>query len=106
MSYAPTEVLTVYLDTGPRRKVGRLAVRNRQILFEYDPLFLEIVRNSVESQRLSTLISYATADPLAIGFLDTALAMEESSNGIWRNPITFRNWRSATSRPEPTQRSI
>jgi serine/threonine-protein kinase HipA len=40
MSYAPTELLTVYLDTGPRRKVGRLAVKNRQILFEYDPLFL------------------------------------------------------------------
>ena len=40
MTYAPTGLLTVYLDTHARRKVGRLAVRSRQILFEYDPLFL------------------------------------------------------------------
>ena len=42
----------------------------------------EIARNVVESQRLSTLIGYATAAPLAIGFLETALAIEDSSNGI------------------------
>lgn len=40
MSYAPTEVLTVYLESGERRKVGRLALRQRQILFEYDAAFL------------------------------------------------------------------
>jgi hypothetical protein len=34
--------------------------------------------------------SHTTAAPFAIGFLETALAMEESSNGIWRNPITLR----------------
>ena len=44
----------------------------------------EIARNVVESQRLSTLIDYATAAPFAIGFLETALAIEDSSNGIWR----------------------
>ena len=66
----------------------------------------EIARNSVESQRLSTLIDYATAAPFAIGFLETALAIEDSSNGIWRWPITLRNCRSATSKPEPTHRSI
>ena len=42
----------------------------------------EIARNVVESQRLSTLIDYATAAPFAIGFLETALAIEDSSNGI------------------------
>ena len=40
MSYAPVELLTVYLDADGRRKVGRLAVSNRQILFEYDAAFL------------------------------------------------------------------
>jgi hypothetical protein len=30
------------------------------------------------------LIDYATAAPFAIGFLETALAIEDSSNGIWR----------------------
>src|ERR1035437_8983305 len=69
-------------------------------------LLTEIARISVESQRLSTLIRYATAIPFAIGFLEAALAIDESNNGIWRNPITFRNCRSATSRPEPTHRSI
>jgi hypothetical protein len=34
------------------------------------------------------------------------IAIEDSSNGIWRWPITLRNCRSATSKPEPTQRSI
>ena len=40
MTYAPTELPTVYLDAGERRKVGRLALRQRQILFEYDPAFV------------------------------------------------------------------
>jgi len=46
MAYSPTELLTVYLDArgqGPeigRRKVGRLASRNRQVLFEYDASFI------------------------------------------------------------------
>ncbi len=40
MTYTPTELLTVYLETGEPRKVGRLALRRRQILFEYDPAFL------------------------------------------------------------------
>ena len=40
MTYIPTELLTVYLDAGARRKVGRLALRDRQILFEYDPAFI------------------------------------------------------------------
>jgi serine/threonine-protein kinase HipA len=40
VSYAPTELLTVYLEMGERRKVGRLALRQRQILFEYDTEFL------------------------------------------------------------------
>ena len=40
MSYAPVELLTVYLDAGGRLKAGRLAVSNRQILFEYDAAFL------------------------------------------------------------------
>ena len=59
--------------------------------FLTDPLFtnhfrpaVEIARNVVESQRLSTLIDYATATPFAIGFLETALAIEDNSNGIWR----------------------
>ena len=40
MTYAPTDLLTVYLEVGDRRKVGRLALRQRQILFEYDPAFI------------------------------------------------------------------
>lgn len=44
----------------------------------------EIARNFVESQRPSTLVGYATATPLATGFLETALAKEASKNGISR----------------------
>ena len=40
MTFSPTDLLTVYLDAGERRKVGRLALRQRQILFEYDPGFV------------------------------------------------------------------
>jgi serine/threonine-protein kinase HipA len=40
MAYSPTELLTVYLDArNQRRKVGRLAFKDRQILFEYDASF-------------------------------------------------------------------
>jgi serine/threonine-protein kinase HipA len=41
VTYVPTELLTVYLDVGTRRKVGRLAWRDRQILFEYDSAFID-----------------------------------------------------------------
>ncbi|MDD2325336.1 MAG: type II toxin-antitoxin system HipA family toxin [Alphaproteobacteria bacterium] len=41
MTYTPTELLTVYLDAGERRKVGRLALKDRRILFEYDPAFVD-----------------------------------------------------------------
>ena len=41
MVFSPTELLTVYLDAhNQRRKVGRLAFKNRQVLFEYDSSFL------------------------------------------------------------------
>lgn len=41
MTYQPTDLLTVYLDArNRRRKVGRLALRDRRILFEYDPAFI------------------------------------------------------------------
>lgn len=40
MTYRPTDLLTVYLDMGERLKLGRLAFRQRKILFEYDPAFL------------------------------------------------------------------
>ena len=41
MAYKPTELLRVYLDArNQRRKVGRLAFKDRQILFEYDASFL------------------------------------------------------------------
>jgi serine/threonine-protein kinase HipA len=37
MAYSPIELLTVYLDArNQRRKVGRLAFKDRQLLFEYD----------------------------------------------------------------------
>ena len=39
MTYTPTELLTVYLDVSERQKVGRLALKDRRILFEYDPTF-------------------------------------------------------------------
>jgi len=41
MTYKPTELLNVYLDARKQRhKVGRLALKDRQILFEYDPAFI------------------------------------------------------------------
>lgn len=40
MTYKPTTLLTVHLDSGSRHKVGRLAADGRRILFEYDPAFL------------------------------------------------------------------
>jgi hypothetical protein len=41
-----------------------------------------------------------------IQLCETALAREDDNSGICRKPITFRNCCSATSKPEPTQRSI
>jgi serine/threonine-protein kinase HipA len=41
MAYSPTELLTVFLDAqNQRRKVGRLAFKDRRVLFEYDPSFI------------------------------------------------------------------
>ena len=46
MAFSPTELLTVYLDARSqsqeieRRKVGRLAFQDRQVLFEYDASFV------------------------------------------------------------------
>lgn len=40
MKYVPTRLLHVWLDGRKRRKVGRLAIQDRRILFEYDPEFL------------------------------------------------------------------
>ena len=41
MAYSPTELLTVYLDArNQRNKVGRLAFKDRQVLFEYDASFI------------------------------------------------------------------
>jgi serine/threonine-protein kinase HipA len=41
MAYIPTELLTVYLDAHyERRKVGRLAFKDRKVLFEFDAVFL------------------------------------------------------------------
>ncbi len=42
----------------------------------------EIDGNSVESKRPSELIDYATATAFAIGFLETAFAIVDSSAGI------------------------
>jgi len=44
----------------------------------------EIVRNSVESQRPSTVISYATAPAGATAFFAAAFASELNSDGISR----------------------
>jgi serine/threonine-protein kinase HipA len=41
MTYSPIELLTVYLDArNQRRKVGRLAFKDRQVLYEYDASFI------------------------------------------------------------------
>lgn len=40
MKHRPATLLNVFLDGRQRRKVGRLAVQGRRILFEYDPAFL------------------------------------------------------------------
>jgi serine/threonine-protein kinase HipA len=41
VTYTPTELLTVYLEGDERRKVGRLALKDRRILFEYDAAFID-----------------------------------------------------------------
>ena len=38
MTYSPVEQLAVYMEEG--RRVGRVALRQRRILFEYDPAFI------------------------------------------------------------------
>ena len=41
MAYSPIELLTVYLDArNQRRKVGRLAFKDRRLLFEYEASFI------------------------------------------------------------------
>jgi len=41
MEHSPTELLAVYMDARKqRRKVGRLAFKGRQVLFEYDAAFI------------------------------------------------------------------
>jgi len=45
-------------------------------------LFREVVRNSVESLATLENIDYAIAAFLATGFCETALAMEDSNEGI------------------------
>lgn len=40
MRHQTANLLTVHLDGRKRRKVGRLAMRDRRILFEFDPAFL------------------------------------------------------------------
>ena len=40
MKYSSVQQLTVHLDQGDKKKLGRLAWHNRQILFEYDLEFL------------------------------------------------------------------
>ncbi len=40
MTLARTELLTVYLESRERLRVGRLARKDRTILFEYDPAFV------------------------------------------------------------------
>ena len=60
------------------------AINFRHSLVQKTPLSdaQEIARNSVESKRPSELIDYATAAPFAIDFLETALAIDDSSSGI------------------------
>ena len=71
----------------------------------------EIALNSVESQRPSEFIDYATFAALARGLdslaalVEAAVARAGRSTGMCFTPITLRNCRSATRRPEPTQRS-
>ncbi|MEZ5817400.1 MAG: type II toxin-antitoxin system HipA family toxin [Hyphomicrobiaceae bacterium] len=40
MKHQPANLLNVFLEGRARRKVGRLALRDRRILFEFDPAFL------------------------------------------------------------------
>jgi serine/threonine-protein kinase HipA len=40
VKYAPVTLLSVFFDGVNRQKIGRLALQDRQILFEYDPEFL------------------------------------------------------------------
>ena len=66
---------------------GGISIKSGTIWYHLIPsgsAAFEIVRNVVESQRLSTFIRYATAGTLATGFLADSVASEDSSKGIWR----------------------
>ena len=113
MAYSPTELLTVYLDSqNQRRKIGRLAFKERQILSEYDASFLtsgiEISPIKLPLRPGVYLADTAIFDGLFGVFNDSL------PDGWGRTPAQHRlgalrpqgksNWPERRSRPDGTSR--
>lgn len=62
MKYVPTPLLNVFMEFSERRKVGRLALRGRSILFEYEPAFVA-AGLQISPFRLPLRSSVSTGDP-------------------------------------------
>ena len=77
MTYQSTELLTVYLDErNQRRKAGRLALKDRQILFEYDTAFLA---SGIELSPIKL--------PLRSGVLITDTAIFDGLFGVFNDSL-------------------
>jgi serine/threonine-protein kinase HipA len=76
VTYEPTGLLRVFLEGGERLKVGRLALRQRQILFEYDPTF---VASGIEISPLKL--------PLRTGVFASADAIFDGLYGVFNDSL-------------------
>jgi serine/threonine-protein kinase HipA len=76
MIHAPVELLTVWLDRAERRKVGRLALSERRILFEYDPAF---IASGIEVSPLKL--------PLRAGVFTPAEAVFDGLFGVFNDSL-------------------
>ncbi len=77
MIYHPTELLNVFFDAqGARLKIGRLAFRDRQILFEYDSGF---IASGIEISPIKL--------PLKTGILVNADALFDGLFGVFNDSL-------------------
>jgi serine/threonine-protein kinase HipA len=99
MSHAPVALLTVWYEGTERRRIGRLASRDRRILFEYDPAFvtsgieispfeLPLKPSVMESRRdLFDGLFGVFADSLPDGWGRLLLDREVERHGIMRGQL-------------------
>ena len=101
MAYSPTELLTVYLDArdqsskAGRCKVGRLAFKDRQILFEYDASFIasgvEISPIKLPLRPGVSIADTAIFDGL-FGVFNDSLRTDGAafcSTALWKNTVSI-----------------